>query len=81
MQAELVLQLLVPLLAQVGRDDDENFAPPFRPALRDHQARFNGLAETHFVSEEHTARKGIAACEEGRIDLMRIEINLRVDQR
>lgn len=53
LQAEFILQLLVPLLAQVA----------------------------HFVSKKHTARKGIAAGEEGRIDLMRIEINLRVDQR
>src|SRR5690606_7714764 len=81
LQAELLLQFLVPLLAQVGRDNDKNLAPSLGPALRDDQTGFNGFAEPHFVSEEHTARKRIAAGEERCIDLMRIQIDLRVDQR
>ena len=44
LQAELVLQLLVPLLAQVRWNDDEHLPPPFRPALGDDQAGFDGLA-------------------------------------
>lgn len=81
LQAELVLQFLMPLLAQVGRDDDENPAPSLRPALRDHQARLDGLAEADFVGKDDAPRKWVAAGEEGGIDLMRVEIDLRIDQR
>jgi len=80
LQAELVLQLLVPLFAQVGRDHDKNLAASLGPALRDDQPCFNGFAEPHFVSEEHATRERIAAGEEGSIDLMRIKIDLRIDQ-
>src|SRR5690606_30088392 len=48
LQAELVLQLLVPLLAQVGRNDDENLAASLGPALRDDQPCFNGPAAIPF---------------------------------
>ena len=81
MQVELVLQFLMPLLAQVGRDDDEYPAPSLGPALRDHQARLDGLAEAHFVGKDDAARKRVAAGEEGGIDLMRVEIDLGIDQR
>lgn len=43
-QAEFVLQFLVPLFAQVGGDDDEDFVPPLCPALRDDQPGFDGFA-------------------------------------
>ena len=81
MQAELVLQLLMPLLAQVRGNNDQNPAPPLRPALRDHQARLNGLAEAHFVGKDDAARKWVAAGEEGGIDLVRVEVDLGIDQR
>lgn len=55
LQAELVLQLLMPLLAQVRRNDDEHLPPPFRPALGDDQAGFDGLAQTNLVGEDHAA--------------------------
>jgi hypothetical protein len=53
LQAELVLQLLVPLLAQVGRDDDEDAPLALCPALGNHQARLDGLAQTHLVGQDH----------------------------
>lgn len=81
LQTELVLQFLMPLLAQVGGDDDENPAPPFGPALRNDQARLDGLAEAHLVGKDDAARKWVAAGEEGSIDLMRVEIDLGIDQR
>ena len=80
LQAELVLQLLVPLLAQVRRHDDEQLAPPFGPALRDDQTGLDGLAQTDLVGQDHAARKGIAAGEQRRLDLMRIQVHLRIDQ-
>src|SRR5690606_17790321 len=76
LQAELVLQLLMPLFAQVGRDYDEDPALSLCPALRDDQAGFNSLAEANFIRKDDPARQRVAAGEEGSIDLMRIEINL-----
>jgi hypothetical protein len=71
-QAELVLQLLMPLLAQVGGHDDENLRRR-RSAQRWEMTKpgFDGLAETHFVGEEHAAREGVPASEERCLHLMR----------
>ena len=55
LQAELVLQLLMPLLAQVRRNDDEHLPPPFGPALGKDQAGLDGLAQTNLVGEDHAA--------------------------
>lgn len=55
LQAELVLQLLVPLLAQVRRNDDEDLPPPFGPTLGKDQAGFDGLTQTNLVGEDHAA--------------------------
>ena len=55
LQAELVLQLLMPLLAQVRRNDDEDLPPPLGPALGKDQAGFDGLAQTNLVGEDHAA--------------------------
>ena len=49
---ELVRQFLMPLLAQVGRSDDQNAAFAVSPFLRDQQAGFDGFAETDFVSKD-----------------------------
>ncbi len=55
LQAELVLQFLVPLLAQVRRNDDQHLPPPFGPTLGEHQAGFDGFAQAHLVGEDHAA--------------------------
>lgn len=55
LQAEFVLQLLMPLLAQIGRDDDEHLAPPLRPALGDDQPGLDGFAQTHFIGQDDAA--------------------------
>src|SRR5690606_2170773 len=80
LQAKLVLQLLMPLFAQVGRDDDEDLPLPFCPALGYDQAGFDRLAQANLVGKDHATRKWVAAGEEGSIDLMRVEIDLRIDQ-
>lgn len=76
MQIELVLQLLVPLLAQVSWDDDEDAATTLAPTLRDDKTRFNRLSEPDLVSQDYTARKRILADEQCGFDLMGIEIHL-----
>jgi len=79
-QAEFVLQFLVPLFAQVGGDDDEDFVPPLCPALRDNQPRFDGFAEADFVGEDDAARERVTAGEECGIDLVRVEVYLGINQ-
>ena len=54
-KVELVLQFLVPLLAQVGRHDDEDTAPALGPALRDDEAGLDRLAQTHLIGQDDTA--------------------------
>ena len=79
-QAEFVLQFLVPLFAQVGGDDDEDFVPPLCPALRDNQPRFDGFAEADFVGEDDAARERVTAGEECGIDLVRVEVYLGINK-
>ena len=54
-QAEFVLQFLVPLFAQVGGGDDEDFAPPLGAALCDDQPGFDGFAEANFIGKDDAA--------------------------
>src|SRR5690606_21942881 len=81
LQVELVLQFLVPLLTQVGRNNDQNTAAAFGPAHRYNKTSLNGLAEADFVGENYPARERVAAGEQCRFDLMGIEIDLRINQR
>ena len=80
-QEELFGQLLIPLLAQVGRRDDQNAPLALRPLLRKHQAGLDGLAQAHFVGQQRAFGKRRVEGEQGRIDLMRVQIDLRIHQR
>ena len=46
----------MPLLAQVGRYDDQDTAAPLGPALGDHQTRLDGFAESNFIGQDDAAR-------------------------
>jgi hypothetical protein len=80
-QRELVLELLMPLLAQVGGDDDQHATLALGPELRQHETGLDGLAQPHLIGQDHTARQRVAAGEQGRFDLVRIEVDLCVHQR
>ena len=71
----------MPLFTQVGGGDDEDFAPPLGAALCDDQPGFDGFAEADFIGKDDAAREGIAAGKECSIDLVRVEIHLRINQR
>jgi hypothetical protein len=79
-EGKLVLQLLIPLLAQVGRDDDQNSAAAFGPKLREHEASFDGLSQADLVGQDNTTGQGVPAGKQRRFDLMRIQIDLGIDQ-
>jgi hypothetical protein len=51
-QKELLLQLLVPLFAQIRRRYDEEAPLALGPALREDEARLDGLAEADLVRED-----------------------------
>ncbi|MNF19413.1 hypothetical protein D3C80_2241870 [compost metagenome] len=53
----------MPLLAQVGRYDNENAAAALGPALGNDQTRFNGFTQAYFVGEDHAFGQGIPAGE------------------
>ena len=54
-QVELVLQFLVPLLAQIGRDNDQDAAAALGPSLRYDEAGFDGLAQAHLIRQDDAA--------------------------
>ena len=80
-QTEFFLYFLMPLFAQVGRGDDKNAAFALCPVLQDDEAGFDGFAQPHFVGKDDAALKRVFAGKEGGFDLMRVEVNLRVQQR
>ena len=81
LQAEFFLQFLMPLFAQVGGGDNQNMALALRPALQNHQTGLNGFTQADLIRQNHAVRQRILAGKQGGIDLMRIQIHLRIDQR
>lgn len=81
LQIELVLQFLVPLLAQVGWRNDEDVTFALCPALGNNQARFNGLTQAHLIGQDDALRERAAKCEECCLNLMGIQVHPRIDQR
>ena len=76
-QEELLAQLLMPLLPEIGGRDHQNAALSFCPALGEHEAGFDGLAESHFVRQQRALGQGGAEGEQGRVHLMRVQVHLR----
>ena len=81
LQAELVLQFLVPLLAQVGGHDDKDAPLAFGPALGDDQTGFDGLAQPHLVGQDDALGQRAVKRKQRGIDLVRVQVHLRVHQR
>ncbi|OIQ71762.1 hypothetical protein GALL_466190 [mine drainage metagenome] len=80
-QEELFGQFLKPLLAQVGWCDDQNAPLALGPLLREHEARLDGLAQTHLIRQKRALGKGRVEGEQCGIDLVGIEVDLCIDQR
>lgn len=58
---KLVLQFLMPLFAQVGRNNDQDAAATLGPALRDDETGLDGFAEPNFIGQDNTTRKRVLA--------------------
>ena len=80
-QEELFGQFLMPLLAQIGRHDDENTPLPLRPSLRKDKTRLDGLAQANLVGQQRALRKRRVESEQRRVHLVRIQIHLRAGNR
>ena len=78
---EFVRQFLMPLLAQVGRGNDQNAAFALGPFLRDQQARLDGFAEADFVGKNGALGQRVARSEQRGIDLVRVQVDLSIQQR
>lgn len=78
---ELLLQFLNPPVPQGRRDDGEDPPPALGPELADDEARLDSLAEPDLVGQERAAGQGRAERKECSVDLMRIQIYRRVQER
>lgn len=77
-QEELIGKLLAPLLAKIRRHDDQQPPLPLGPMLRQKKPGFDRLSESDLIREDGALRKRITKGEKCSLDLMRIEIDLRV---
>jgi hypothetical protein len=78
---ELLEQLLFPLLTQARRRHDQDVAATLGPVLRDDDARLDRLTEAHLVREDHTRQERGLQREKRRVDLMRLRLDLSVEQK
>ena len=78
LDVEQVEQLVLPLADQRLRDDQQDALRAFGPALGDHQARLDRLAQSDFVGEDAAAFAEPAQREDHRVDLVRVGIDPRL---
>src|SRR5439155_25298468 len=80
-QKEFLRQLLITLLAKIGRHDDKNTAFSLGPLLGNDQASLDSLAQADFIRDQRPLGEWRIEGEQRRIDLMRIQIHLRPGDR
>src|SRR4051794_29280224 len=71
----------MPLLPQIGRRDYQYAPLLFCPLLRQHQARFDRFSKSNLVSQKRPFRKWRMESKERGFDLMRVEVDLGINQR
>ena len=80
-QVEFLLEFLLPLLSEYGRDNYQDSTAAFRPPLCQDNPRFDGLTKTNFISEDSAVGQWRTKREQGCIDLVWIKINTGVGNR
>ena len=80
-EEKFLVQLLIPLLPQIGRRDDENAPPPLSPFLGEHQAGLDCFSKADLIRKQRALGERRLEREEGRVHLMRIEVHLGIEQR
>ena len=81
LNAEQVGELVLPLADERLRHDQQDALGAFRPALGDHQAGFDRLAEPDLVGEDAAALFQPPQREDHRVDLVRVRIDPRLPLR
>ena len=66
----------MPLLAKIGRDDDEDVTFALRPFLRKNKTGFDCLSKTNLIGKQCTFGEWRTEGKEGGIHLMGIQIDL-----
>jgi len=66
------------MFPQICRQGHEELAFPLRPSLREQKACFDCLSEPDLIRQYRTTRKRISERKKRRLDLVRIEIDLRI---
>lgn len=67
----------MPLLAEIGRGNDEYTPLALRPSLGNHEASLNGLTEPYLVSKQRPFCKRRRKGKKGCIYLVRVHVDLR----
>jgi len=80
-QVEFFLQFQSPLLANRSRAYHEDPALALGPILTDDKSRFDSLAKSHLVGEDHALGEWRAQCKKRCLDLVRIEVDLCIEKR
>ncbi len=79
-EKEFFQQLLVPLLAQAGRNNDEDPAFPFSPYLGKNDTGLDSLTQTNFISQDRSTGEWRSERKQGCINLMGIQVNLGISK-
>ena len=74
-------EFLIPLLAEIGGDNDEQFPFALCPFLREQNAGLDGLAQADLVGQDCASRQGGTEGEQGSVNLVGVQINLGIGER
>ena len=80
-QVELFFQLLLPLFAERGREDQEDSPSPFGPSLGQDDSGLNGLPQANLIGKDYPLGQRRPEGEHGGIDLMGVEIDAGIGNR
>ena len=80
-QVELFREFQRPLLAERCWANHQQLAFAFGPELAKDNPRLNGFAQAYFIGQDHSLRQWRVKREQGRLDLMRVQIDCRIEER
>lgn len=80
-QEKLFREFLKSLLSQVRRRNDEHSPLALGPFPGKHEARFDGSPEADLIRKQSTLREGRLKRKQRRVNLMRVQIDLRARHR
>ena len=79
--SKLIKQFCFPLFAQGCWTHNKNLSFAGGPILANHKTGLDSFTKSHLVSQNHTFRQRTAKCKQSCINLVRIDIHSRAQQR